>query len=281
MHDSLMKATDLERADAFLDEELSDPESGFSIGVSGAIAEFMRSDGEAEIRKEGRVRTVTTRDGAMRVALKPEVVPVAAESPSKRPGHWLQQVAFCLAEAEAAMGGRRVLTELGLDADAIDASGRRQLCFDLGLDIPQVDACIRTDDSHLIALLRRFEGRALLSQAREACDVIVAESPQRVFCSRLGRIEVFAPIPIPERETPSGPHTHLLPNLLGRPAPIAAFIPRGHLSCLDVYPANPLRTVSGSERPFDPARHARFQRALEAWGAASTPVSLTPSKPKP
>lgn len=274
-----MKATAAQlSADAFLEEALSDPESGFSIGVSGAIAEFMRSNGEAEIRREGSVHTVTTRDGAMRVALVPGVVAVAAKSPGKRPGHWQPQVAFCLKQAKAAMGARRVLTELGPDGDAVDALGRGQLRFDLGLNIPHVDACIRTDDTHLIALLRRFEGRALLSQAREACDAIVAESPPRVFCSRLGRIEVFAPIP--ERETPTGPHTHLLPNLLGRPAPIAAFIPRGHLSCLDVYPGNSPRTVSGSERAFDAARPARVQRALEAWGAASTPVSLTPCKPK-
>ncbi|MDH3315126.1 MAG: hypothetical protein OER43_05095 [Gammaproteobacteria bacterium] len=259
-----MKATDLERAERFLDEELSDPESGFSIGVSGAIAEFMRSNGEAELRREGPVRTVTTRDGAMRVALTPEVVPVAAESPSRRPEYWQQQVAFCLAEDQAAMGGRRVLTELGTDADAIDASGRRQLRFDLGLGLRHVDACIRTDDTQLIAVLRRLEGRALFTDAREACDVIIARSPPRVFCSRLGRIEVFAPIP--QRKTPAGPHTHLLPELFHRASPIADFIPEGLVSCLDLYPANPLRKLSGENRSFDSRRHARFQKVLDAWG---------------
>lgn len=259
-----MKATDLEHAEVFLDEELSDPESGFSIGVSGAIAEFMRSNGEAEIRREGPVRTVTTRDGAMRVALTPAVTPVAAELPSRRPEHWQQQVAFCLAEDQAAMGGRRVLTELGTDADAIDASGRRQLRFDLGLGFRHVDACIRTDDAQLVATLRRFEGHALFTDAREACDVIVARSPPRVFCSRLGRIEVFAPIP--ERETPTGPHTHLLPELFHRSSPLADFIPKGLVSCLDLYPANPLRKLSGETRFFDSKRHARFQKVIEVWG---------------
>lgn len=260
-----MQATDAPLdAGAFLQEALTDPDSGFSIGVSGAIAEFMRSNGEAEIRRAGDLQTVTTRGGAMRVALSPEVVPVAGELPGKRSGHWHQQVAFCLPEAGATMGARRVLTELGPDAEAIDAAGRSQLRFDLGLSLPHVDVCVRTDDLKLIALLRRYQGRALLDDAKEVCEALVATGPQRVFCSRLGRIEVLSPIP--ERETPAGPHTHLLPNLLGRPSPISEFLPPGLVSCLDVYPANPLTDSSGQARPFDKKRHARFQKALKAWG---------------
>ncbi len=260
-----MKATEASPvADTFLEEALSDPESGFSIGVSGAIAEFMRNDGEADWQRDGSVVTVTTREGAMRVALNPRVVPVAAELPSRRPEHWQQQVAFCLDENRAAMGARQALTELGADADAIDPSRRQHLLFDLGLGLAHVDACIRTDDTGLIALLRRAEGRALFTQAKQASDAIVAASPERVFCSTFGRIEVYAPIP--ERKTPEGPHTHLLPALLGRPSPIAGFVSPGLVSCLDVYPANPLRSVSGKARAFDRERHARFQKVLEAWG---------------
>ncbi|HSR54658.1 MAG TPA: hypothetical protein VLN73_00350, partial [Alphaproteobacteria bacterium] len=60
-----MKATEAQPdAGDFLDEALSDPDSGFSIGVTGAIAEFMRSNGEAEIRRAGDLQTVTTRGGA-------------------------------------------------------------------------------------------------------------------------------------------------------------------------------------------------------------------------
>jgi hypothetical protein len=250
-----MRASEVQLdADAFLEQALSDPDCGASIGVSGAIAEFIPSDGRVEMRRQGTALRLTTRDGALSVSLLPQVVPVAAELPGRHAGHWQQQVAFCLAETQAAMGARSVLTELGADAEAIDASGRTRLRFDLGLGLPHVDACIRTDDTHLIALLRRFEGRALLAEAREVCDAIVASSPPRVFCSRLGRIEVRAPIP--ERKTPAGPHTHLLPALLGRPSPIAGFIPRKLVSCLDVYPANPLSTAFGEARPFDRRRHA-------------------------
>ncbi len=259
-----MKATEAQLdADAFLEGALADADTGFSIGVSGAIAEFMRNDGEAEIRRHGMTHTILTRDGAMRVALTPQVVAVAAKLPSKRAAHWQQQVAFCLHASDAAMSARRVLTELGADADAIDASGRRQLCFDLGLGIAHVDACIRTGDTELIATLRRFEGKALLTEAKPARDAVIAASPPRVFRSRLGRIEVYSPIP--ERETPMGPHTHLIPALLGRPSPMAAFLPAGLVSCLDVYPASPLTTTSGKSRPFDRQRHASFQHVLEAW----------------
>lgn len=235
-----MKTTEAAlEADNFLHQALLDPETGFSIGVSGAIAEFMRCDGEAEIRREGAAHVAVTRDGAMRVSLIPETVAVAAETPSKKPGHRQQQVVFCLDQTRARMGARAVLTEIGPDRDAIDVRHREQLIFDLGLDIPHVNACIRTADPGLIELLRRFEGRAILNDARDAIDAIVEQSPQRVFCSRLGRIEVYSPIP--ERKTPEGPHTHLLPKLLGQPSPVAAFIPEGMVSCLEVYPASPLR----------------------------------------
>lgn len=230
---------------AYLEDALADPDCGFSIGVSGAIAEFMRNDGEAEVRRDGSRRTIVTRGGAMRVALTPDVVPVAAELPGRRAARWQQQVAFCLDAAQAVMGARRTLTELGPDADAIDASGRGQLCFDLGLGIDHLDACVRSDDAELIATLRRFEGKALLTGAKPARDAVIAASPARVFCSRLGRIEVYSPIP--ERETPMGPHTHLIPALLDRPSPLSAFLPAGLVSCLDVYP------------------RADFQQVLEAW----------------
>ncbi len=46
-----------------------------------------------------------------------------------------------------------------------------------------------------------------------AMAMILAANPHRVFLSRLGRIEVYQPIPPPSGKSPQGPHTHVLPQL--------------------------------------------------------------------
>lgn len=255
------------RLDTFLSAELADPESSWSIGVSGAIAEFFREPDESQAHRDDATYTLATERGAIRIVRHSDVVPVAIESLSRNRRYWQQRVALCLPERVAVMAGRGVVTELGADTDSIRDHERHHLRFDLGLAIAHVDACVRTGDPQLIELLRDCCGRSLLNDARAATQAIIAQSPHRVFTSRLGRIEVYAPIP--RHATPTGPHTHFLPRLLGRPAPWARLIPESQVACLDVYPANPLRTGSGGERPFDAKRHARFQNVLKDWGAAA------------
>ena len=250
--------------DEFLRQELADPDTGFSIGVNGAIAEFFRDASEPGSRPDESAHTVCTPRGAMRIRLPGDVRPVAMETPSRHPDYWQQRVAFCLDAGKAAMGNRKSVTALGADAEAVRAADRPALCFDLGLGIPHVDACVRTDDGALIAKLLACCGRDLLKDGAGVVAALIENSPHRVFASRLGRIEVYTPIPVDS--TVSGPHTHLLPELLGKPAAGDALIPGGARACLDVYPANPARRASGAARAFDPARHARFQRALSAWG---------------
>ena len=59
--------------------------------------------------------------------------------------------------------------------------------------------------------------------------MILAANPHRVFISRLGRIEVYQPIPPPSGKSPEGPHTHVLPRLLksGRTHPATEPVPEG------------------------------------------------------
>lgn len=250
--------------DEFLRQELADPESGFSIGVNGAIAEFFRDATEAGAKAGQSAYSISTPRGGMRIRLHGDVRPVAIETPSRHPDYWQQRVAFCLDAGKAVMANRKSVTALGADAEAIRAADRSALRFDLGLGIPHLDACVRTDDEDLIAQLLACCGRDLLKDGAGVVAAIIEKGPHRVFASRLGRIEVYTPIPVDK--TVPGPHTHLLPELLGKPAAGAAWIAAGARSCLDVYPANPARRESGAARTFDAARHARFQRALSAWG---------------
>jgi hypothetical protein len=97
---------------------------------------------------------------------------------------------------------------------------------------------------------------------------ILRMSPHRVFRSRLGRVEVYGPIPSPDGATEEGPHTHLLPKLLasGRGHVAGTPIPRGHLPCLELYPSNPLVDKLGRRQAFDEASFADFEALLAAWG---------------
>ena len=98
--------------------------------------------------------------------------------------------------------------------------------------------------------------------------IILATNPHRVFLSRLGRVEVFQPIPPPDGKSPDGPHTHVLPGLLRHRRTHAATepIPDGLVPCAHVYPPHPAKDGMGRARPFDRAHHEAFQAILRSYG---------------
>ena len=99
-------------------------------------------------------------------------------------------------------------------------------------------------------------------------EAILRANPHRVFVSRVGRVEVFQPIPPPGGTSPDGPHTHLLPKLLahGRTHAATEPMPDGWVPCAHCYPPNPVRDGQGRGRPFDAASHFAFQAMLERYG---------------
>jgi hypothetical protein len=86
--------------------------------------------------------------------------------------------------------------------------------------------------------------------------------------SRVGRIEVFQPIPPADGKSPDGPHTHVLPNLLHhrRTHPATEPVPDGFVPCAHLYPAHPATNAVGERQPFDRARHDAFQKMLRDFG---------------
>lgn len=247
---------------ALLDEH----ETGFAIGVLGAIGEFLRdADEPVQAPPLGRI---TARGG---IALNLDAAAprlIAWEEPSTDPRLWKQAAALILPEAEAAIGGHAVVTALGPDHAGLREADRTAELFDMGVGFAHLRACVRTADPALIATLRAACGMPLLDPANPAGMAIVHHSPHRVFLSRIGRIEVYQPIPPPDGRSPEGPHTHLLPKLLGTGRAHAATspIPEGFVSVLDIFPAHPLRTPMLEPRPFDAARHAAFQALLARFG---------------
>jgi hypothetical protein len=212
----------------FLRRALGDPATGWSAGSFGAVAEFMRDPAEP-----CAVTSDSTFTGRGGIALnwREDATLFASESPTAG-GGWTQRVSLCLPRDLCAMHRRTVLTELGPDREGV--------LFDLGLDLLQADACIRTADPVLIDVLRRAD-------RVEATAAILAASPQRVFLTRLGRVEVYQPIPRPGASRRKG-RTRISCRPCSRPAapmrPPNRFLRAWSRACTST------RRAKGSRRPW-------------------------------
>ncbi len=254
-----------------LQREIANPDTQWSLGTFGAIAEFSRDRDEAVrlTRSDGGVSALTARGG---MAIRHDTRCRLIASESLTTTGWNQRVALCLAEADCAMNRRAVLTELGADGEALRAEDREAILFDLGLDTLQADFCVRIADRDLAARLRPYAGRSLFESDNPAMAMMLAANPHRVFISRLGRIEVYQSIPPDSGKSPEGPHTHILPKLLKSRRTHAATepIPAGWIPCAHLYPPHPARDGLGASRTFDAARHQSFQRMVENYGDAQS-----------
>ena len=255
-----------------LRREIANPETQWSLGTFGAIAEFSRDPDEPVLlaSSDDGASAMTARGGiAIRYAAGCR--PFASESITK--SGWGQRVALCLPAAYCVMNRRIVLTEVGADHDALRPQDRESVLFDLGLGALQADFCVRIGDPDLVAALRRQLGRSLFEANNPAMGLILAANPHRVFLSQIGRIEVYQPIPPASGKSPEGPHTHILPKLLksGRTHPATEPIADGWIPCAHLYPPHPARDGLGGPRPFDVARHDSFQQMIGSFG---DPASL-------
>ncbi len=256
---------------AVLQERLGDIDTGWSLGTMGALAEFQHvaSDPPPRITLAADGGEVISGRGGMRVVAAPEVRPIAYEGLTQDRRAWNQSLCFCLRDRAAATAGRVALTEVGRDKEALREVDRAAILFDLGVGAAHVDFCVRTDDPDLTAELRRVSGQSIMQPGHPALAAIVARSPHRVAISRLGRIEVYQPIPSgAAARSPVGPHTHLLLPLLlsGRTHSANAPIPDGSLPALCLHPASPIMDCLGRPRAFVPQGYAAFQALLRAFG---------------
>ena len=133
-----------------------------------------------------------------------------------------------------------------------------------------MDACIRTTDNELIKSLRNNAGSALSDPDNPSMAAIKEASPERVFKSKLGRIEVSQTIGSTAKNipTPSGPHTHVLPRLLKHNRTHAAnvYIPEGYSPCFGLFPPSPVITNEDEPKPFDVKTFNSFQDILGLYG---------------
>lgn len=259
--------SDSEAIRAVLREHVLDETSQWNLGTFGAIAEFMRDPGEpVAIVDEPELLSATTARGGIGFGRLDALCLLASETALG--ASWSHRVALCLPNASCAMNRRAVLTELGPDSDALRAEDSDAVLFDMGLGTLQVDICIRTNDFELIRLLRSQVGRSLFEPGNPAMQAIVAAGPHRVFIARIGRCEVYQPIPPAGGKSPEGPHTHVLPQLLraGRTHAATEPVPAGYVPCAHLVPAHPLKDAMGRTRPFDRQPFDRFEDLLGRFG---------------
>ncbi|WP_313664820.1 DUF6925 family protein [Shinella sp.] len=259
-------------------DHLIDRLAGWSMGSYGAVAEFHQDPGEYLQADAPSLFVRATPRGAIRLDADTvgQIVPVAYEALSCRPQRWSHGVALCLPQRDAAMNGRKALTELGPDTEAVRVTDRAAILFDLGLALPQCDFCIRTDDPALLAILRAQIGRSLLDPHNPATAAIMKAHPHRVALTRLGRIEVFQKIGGPDTGgvSPPGPHTHLLPHLIRSRRTHSANmpIPKYHVPLGYLHPANPVMDSMGRDLDFDIDDHARFQDLFAEFARPDLPI---------
>ena len=188
-------------------------QTGFSVGGYGAIAEFSRDDGEQLVQSNTAHLEVGTARGAIRIALHADTVPIRYEYTG---GHGdVRGIALCSSKKQLTRGVRDTITELGPDVDAISPHDRAAILFDLGLALPNAEFCVRSSDAVLTDWLRAHQDQALLAKGEQLIEHLIDASPHRVVRSSIARIEVFQGID--RTQSPSGPHTHLLPKLLRKP----------------------------------------------------------------
>ena len=274
-------------------DHLRDPESSWSCGRFGAIAEFHRESGEPAAIAEQPFLSAAMARGAIRIKTPAELRPIAYETISRWIDSWGHGLALCLPRERARMYGRAVITELGPDREAVRAEDRDALLFDRGLGGGSAAICVRTPDAETIRLLRAACGKSLFESAAGLLAHLPALSSHRVFISAAGRIEVYQPIPPPSGKSLDGPHTHVLSRLLARGRSHAATvpIPPGWAVAMTLYPPRPLRHGSGRPTTFDPARQAwragahcrkagrRAQRkSRDARGRSRPPHRLAPAE---
>ena len=256
--------------ETLLQSALTDENAGWNMGSFGAIAEFHHVAGDPMPAPPGALTQMTMR-GGVRIDRLDGVKPVAWEMLSPKTHRWSHGISLCLPREEAAMAGRRVLTELGPDDGAIRPEDRAAILFDMGLGQYQVDFCIRTADPELLDVLRAQAERSLFDQGNPAMGAILKAHPARVALTPIGRVEVYQKIGGPDTggKSPEGPHTHVLPKLLraGRTHSANTPIPEGWVPCGNLHPENPVIDRMGADKTPNRAAHDRFQALLSQWGS--------------
>lgn len=199
----------------------------WSVGVLGVVAEFHAPPNDGvKWSNATHATTASCEGGAMTIRLRDQVMPVPFDLESRRHGHRVRGVLFCLPVSEALLEPSAVLCEAGERDGAV--------LFDIGAGAPSVEPMVMVTDHGMITMLRGALGARLVGTHHPALMALVEASPPRLFRTSLAEITVTQPTA--QTETPEGPHTHLLPDLIdGSTHDQRVAVPEGWVPCLTLH----------------------------------------------
>jgi len=224
------------------------------MGSYGAVAEFFQEPDESIGTGDLDDLACITSRGGIRIELRDDLATCAYEKSDGNGDNTQQHIALCLPADASRMSRAEVLTERGPDTAALKEGDRHAVLFDLGVSSLgsgcfQVDFCVRTGDPQLIDFCRDHCGSSIFDHGSPVFPRLLESQPQRVVITRLGRIEVCQAIggEHSDDKTPEGPHTHLLPELLGLNLTHSADVPikEGWVPCAYLYPKRPALSEAG------------------------------------
>ncbi|GEO80928.1 DUF1289 domain-containing protein [Pararhodospirillum oryzae] len=191
----------------------------WAIGVPGATATFCPGDGTlvtARLWEYGG--DAIGGYGGTRVVLDHKAKQIKAIGTLGPDGETLTRIDLCVYARKGLMSQRRVLTEIGLDTEALRVGDRRGVLFDLGLGLAHIDFCARVDDEDLLALMRAEAGKPVLDPASPVLAALEEAQAHRVALTRLGRIESWGRPPLPPEEASpcSGTRIQIQPEVLAQ-----------------------------------------------------------------
>ena len=253
---------------ALVSAHLQRPDSSWSIGGFGAIAEFHHLNTAPTTIHGARARS---RLGAIEISPSVPLRAIAYELPSARPDYWHHGIVLCMPRASAVSKRTGFVVALGPDHESLRDEESGAPLFDLGVGAETFRFCVRTGDSRLLRALERACDRPFAESAGELGPLLVGASPTRVALCAAGRIEVYQPIAAADGRTPDGPHTHLIPRLL-RPHQTHSTnipVPSGLVPVATLYPAHPLTDSFGRRKSFARTEHEAFQALLVRFGDAA------------
>lgn len=247
-------------------DHLQAPEHSWSVGIPGAIAEFMHDAGEEiELTSDRLSVTARTPRGTLSVRLPEKIHCIAFEEFSPCIKSWSQQIAFCQTGKAAKQTANQVLTELSSEQLSTTQEHHDESWFDLGLGSEYLRFCIRTNDKGLLSALRQVSGQSIFAPQNTIMSMILDKSPVRIISTALASIEIRGKIPGASEMSPSGPHTHLLPKFLNSEKLLVP-LPDGLRPLLTLYPSHPLFDKYGVARSFNSQDHQHFQNLLKQFG---------------
>ena len=209
----------------------------WACGVYGAVAEFCVSPGEVvEIGGDETCVVAETSQGAIRFQLLDNLrvlsLPTRVGAANK------ELMVFAVPRKAIEPRSYSGLAELGLDKEAIRKRDCHHRLYDLAVGTGGIEFCVRTDDPELTEGFPAYLGRDWSTVLAGRGGKILKVSPPRVLRNPIGRIEVFAPIPLPGGRSPNGPHTHFLPAHLAlkKETPPGLELPEALVACMIYYP---------------------------------------------